>query len=31
MQEIRSSNPPAVITGIFDPNKSCARHHRSNV
>ena len=31
MQEIRSSNPPAVITGIFDPNKSCAQHHRSNV
>ena len=31
MQEIRSSNPPAAITGIFDPNKSCARHHRSNV
>ena len=28
MQEIRSSNPP-VITGICDPNKSRARHHRS--
>ena len=28
MQEIRSSNPP-VITGIRDPNKSRARHHRS--
>ena len=27
MQEIRSSNPP-VVTGIFDPNKSRARHHR---
>ena len=28
MQEIRSSNPP-VVTGIFDPYKSPARHHRS--
>ena len=28
MQEIRSSNPPVVI-GIYDPNKSRARHHRS--
>ena len=28
MQEIRSSNPP-VVTGIFDPNKSRARHHRN--
>ena len=28
MQEIRSSNPP-VVTGICDPNKSGARHHRS--
>ena len=28
MQEIRSSNPP-VVTGICDPNKSRARHHRS--
>ena len=28
MQEIRSSNPP-VVTGIYDPNKSWARHHRS--
>ena len=28
MQEIRSSNPPAV-TGIRDPNKSRARHLRS--
>ena len=28
MQEIRSSNPP-VVTGIFDPNKSRARHHRT--
>ena len=28
MQEICSSNPP-VITGIYDPNKSRARHHRS--
>ena len=27
MQEIRSSNPP-VVTGIFEPNKSRARHHR---
>ena len=27
-QEIRSSNPP-VDTGICDPNKSRARHHRS--
>ena len=27
MQEIRSSNPP-VATGICDPNKSRARHHR---
>ena len=29
MQEIRSSNPPAV-TGICDPNKSRAQHHRNN-
>ena len=29
MQEIRSSNPP-VVTGICDPNKSRARHHRKN-
>ena len=29
MQEIRSSKPP-VVTGICDPNKSRARHHRSN-
>ena len=28
MQEIRSSNPP-VVTGICDPNKYRARHHRS--
>ena len=28
MQEIRSSSPP-VVTGICDPNKSRARHHRS--
>ena len=28
MQEIRSSNPPAVA-GISDPNSSRARHHRS--
>ena len=28
MHEIRSSNPP-VVTGICDPNKSQARHHRS--
>ena len=28
MQEIRSSKPP-VVTGIGDPNKSQARHHRS--
>ena len=28
MQEILSSNPP-VVTGICDPNKSRARHHRS--
>ena len=28
MQEIRSSNPP-VVTGICDPSKSRARHHRS--
>ena len=28
MQEIRSSNPP-MVTGICDPNKSRARHHRS--
>ena len=28
MQEIRNSNPP-VVTGICDPNKSRARHHRS--
>ena len=28
MQEIGSSNP-AVVTGICDPNKSRARHHRS--
>ena len=28
MQEIRSSNPP-VVSGICDPNKSRARHHRS--
>ena len=27
MQEIRSSNTPAV-TGIYDPSKSRARHHR---
>ena len=27
MQESRSSNPP-VVTGICDPNKSGARHHR---
>ena len=27
LQEIRSSNPP-VVTGICDPNKSRARHHR---
>ena len=27
MREIRSSNPP-VVTGICDPNKSRARHHR---
>ena len=27
MQEIRSSKPP-VVTGICDPNKSGARHHR---
>ena len=30
MQEIRSSNPP-VVTGICDPNKSRARHHRTYV
>ena len=29
MQEIRSSNPP-VVTGICDPNKSWARHHRNS-
>ena len=28
MEEIRSSNP-SVVTGICDPNKSRARHHRS--
>ena len=28
MQEIRSSNP--LVTGICDPNKSRARHHRSS-
>ena len=28
LQEIRSSNPPAV-TGICDPKKSRARHHHS--
>ena len=28
MQEILSSNPP-VVTGIYDPNKSWARHHHS--
>ena len=28
MQEIHSSNPP-VVTGISDPNKSWAPHHRS--
>ena len=28
MQEICNSNPP-VVTGIFDPNKSRARHHHS--
>ena len=28
MQEIRSSNLP-IITGICDPNKARARHHRS--
>ena len=28
MQEIHSSNPP-VVTGVFDSNKSRARHHRS--
>ena len=28
MQEIRSSNTP-VVTGICDPSKSRARHHRS--
>ena len=28
MREIHSSNPP-VVTGICDPNKSQARHHRS--
>ena len=28
MQEIRNSNPP-VVTGICNPNKSRARHHRS--
>ena len=27
MQEIRSSKPP-MVTGICDPNKSRARHHR---
>ena len=30
MQEIRISNTP-VVTGICDPNKSRARHHRSFV
>ena len=29
MQEIYSSNPP-VVTGIHNPNKSQARHHRSS-
>ena len=29
MQEIRSPNPP-VVTGICDPNKFRARHHRRN-
>ena len=28
MQEIRSPNPP-VVTGIWHPNKSRARHHRN--
>ena len=30
MQEIRSSNRP-VVTGICDPNKSRARHHRNEL
>ena len=30
MQEIHSSNSP-VVTGICDPNKSGARHHRNKV
>ena len=30
MQEFRSSNPP-VITGICDPNKSRAQHHRKGL
>ena len=30
MQVIRSSNPP-VVTGICDPNKSRARHHRNTL
>ena len=30
MQEIHSSNPP-VVTGICDPNKSQARHHRRDL
>ena len=30
MQEIRNSNPP-VVTGICDPNKSRAWHHRTHV
>ena len=29
MQEIRSSDP-SVVTGICDPNKSRAGHHRNN-
>ena len=28
MQDIRSSGPP-VVTGLYDLNKSRARHHRS--
>ena len=30
MQEIRSPNLP-VVTGMCDPNKSRARHHRKNM
>ena len=30
MQDILSSNPP-VVAGIYDQNKSQARHHRKKI